>query len=92
MEQFTPNFESQEAKTSQLLARLEIIEGRAWEDLTEAEKRDLVELAATAELPPEAAERVAALVPRFDEMGDDDRALYLDTLKGLGLVTKEEIE
>lgn len=88
MEQLKQTPEPAEKNAEQILARME---GRGWAELTDAEKRELVELAATGELSPESAERLKMLVPRLDEMGDADRALYLETLERLGLVTKEEI-
>jgi hypothetical protein len=89
MEQIKPTFESEEERIKRMLTRLE---GRSWTELTEGEKRELVELAAIGDLSAETAERLKTLVPRPDEMEPADRALYLKTLERLGLVTKEEIE
>lgn len=77
--------------TEDVKSFLSRIEGKAWDALDAADKVRAVELTATApELSPEEAERLREVVPRPEDLSDEDRTLYNDTLERLGLLTKEE--
>jgi uncharacterized protein YwgA len=71
---------------------LDLLEGLGWNNLTEDEKRALIEIAAAEELSSENQERIRELLPPFKQLNDADKALFLTTLEELGFVTREEIE
>lgn len=77
---------------SEISKFLDELEGRKWDDLEENEKEKLLVAAAAEDLDEEDAERLKAIVPTMEEMNDEDKVLYLDTMEKLGLVKKEERE
>ncbi len=89
MEQIHPRFETTEEEAKRILSQLE---GKRWEELSEDQKRKLIEIAALYDLSEKTAEQLKNIMPNINEMDPEDRAFYLRTLEELGLATKEEIE
>jgi hypothetical protein len=66
-------------------------EGQSWDDLDARDKARAIELVATAaELSPESAARLREIVPPVEELNDEDRKLYTETLKRVGLMREGE--